>query len=258
VTFLNTRETNHNADDENGCCSKLRTAETTPERTAVYTNTHSVKDNNTSTSIPTTKPDSITFPIRCSHSRTNFYTASSLDDPSIDYNLDDGPVSQSIEKHVNSFSSPRGHRRTGSAASSIYSVGMTSNTEVFVDYSCGIFAGYANTLNHGNTTHGNMSHGSMAHGNDLLKKTMVSNHNKTIQKDTTDSSELPDSADLPDSGEVRKCVTVRLEDGVSKEERPSLFQPISGKCNDQSLKLSMYTQLSITDHSWKTCQQNSE
>ena len=59
----------------------------------------------------------------------------------IDYDLDDEKMSQSLEIKIKSYQSRNiSQLRNASYASSIYSVGVTSNTELFVDYSCGMFA----------------------------------------------------------------------------------------------------------------------
>ena len=150
----------------------------------------------------------------------------------IDYDLGDEKMSQSLENKIKSCQTRNiSQLQNASYASSIYSVGVTSNTELFVDYSCGMFAQGSLQSNYEHkdiqSQHNNgsspckSSHVTISQGgeNDVSKVVTLENPSVTKLK----------SMDDCDGSSNNSKIKLHLEGVVTKEDKPSLFKPITGE-----------------------------
>lgn len=151
----------------------------------------------------------------------------SPDSADIDYDLGDEKVSQSLENRIKLCQSRNlSQVRNASCASSIYSVGVTSNTELYVDYGCGMFAHGSVSSNsetkdlhhpHPNPTHVTASADGPAH---------------TLENPSVTKLKAEDDCD----GANRSKLKLHLEGVVTKEDKPGLFSPITGMISRLSIR----------------------
>ena len=152
----------------------------------------------------------------------------------IDYDLGDEKMSQSLEIKIKSCQSRNiSQLRNASYASSIYSVGVTSNTELFVDYSCGMFAQGSlpsNSEHKDIQSQHNDGTGSSPCKSSHVTITQCSDNDvsKVVTLENPSVTKLKSMDDCDGAGNNSK-IKLHLEGVVTKEDKPSLFKPITGE-----------------------------
>lgn len=126
-------------------------------RVSIGTSSRSISRNNSSQVKFDLDGDARSSPIRCNsrsalmHMRTQF----SIDDINEEGHYHNGPssveegLSVSVEQRLSALPKRFTHKRSDSTCSSIYNVSLTDQTEVYIDFSSGLFAkGSVSNFNH--------------------------------------------------------------------------------------------------------------